>query len=540
MPDLDLQTSYRQLQFWPPIHSALDVYIRRKAGGAEPYALIWRLIHVWECTTIMLASAAASRVRCMTESETSLDRTIRERLFGYSANEADGRLQKNGAGALDGSIDKWREILWMVAKGEPKSSGFLESLCLFLNSQRRIKPEDGGAEVIEVCSKQKINLDALITAWRKACDVPPNVLNSDQDINQTLQSINTFRNRFAHVPFPAHRLSELHVAFEIATDDFFRCAGGGQQSCLCGAIRSKNIRIQGNGPATDQCSTKPERDLFAWGHKNKKDSPPEQWVASPFVLLDEMTNVYLLTRLKDIAGSWEYTRYFSEGDTIRLVVSPALLGDLPPPKEEEYLIDLPRVESEETPEQPVQNEDFTSPVEQPAETPAPQQREPDSLSIQNPEPPSPPPTRRECRTYYDALDAISARDYAPAIECLERVVQERPNYHVAWQRLGYAQRERAVQLDQAGNSDDAIAMLSRSLASFKQSAKHNDREYQAEAHYQSSKSQYRLHLIQGSLSRWNDALNDALNEAETAARMSASSKFITWCEFLEASKPTGE
>ena len=334
------------------------------------------------------------------------------------------------------------------------------------------------------------------------------------------------------MPFPAHRLSELHIAFEAATDDFFRCAGNGQQSCLCGAIRSKNIRIQGNGPATDQNTSKPERDSFAWGHKNKKDLPPEQWEASPFVLLDEMTNVYLLTRLKDIAGSWEYTRYFSEGDTVRLIVKPSLLDDLPLPKEDEYLTDLTKSEIEHESEHSVSCEDDNSLATQQVEMPEKQNEKAVSVAT-IPESSSLLLVRRNCLTYYDALDAISARDYVPAIACLEKVVRERPNYHVAWQRLGYAQRERAVQISQSVDSANAINLLNHSLDSFKQAAKHTDLEYQAEAHYQSSKSQYRLHLLQRDLSQWNAALK----EAEAAAKMSASSKFITWCEFLEASKP---
>src|SRR5436309_106455 len=109
-----LETSYRQQQLWPSIHAAVDVYLRRRACKADAYELIWRLVHVWECCTITLAAAASARIREM-DSAKDHYRSIREKCYGLSRNEADGKLEKSGQGALDGSIDKWIEILFYVS-----------------------------------------------------------------------------------------------------------------------------------------------------------------------------------------------------------------------------------------------------------------------------------------------------------------------------------------------------------------------------------------------------------------------------------------
>jgi hypothetical protein len=54
-------------ELWPTIADALDTFLRRSATGADPYERIWRLIHVWESTSITLAAAAMSRIRVLGE-----------------------------------------------------------------------------------------------------------------------------------------------------------------------------------------------------------------------------------------------------------------------------------------------------------------------------------------------------------------------------------------------------------------------------------------------------------------------------------------
>ena len=53
----------RQQLLWPSIHAAVDVYQRRRAAAADHYELIWRLVHICECTVITLAAASISRLR---------------------------------------------------------------------------------------------------------------------------------------------------------------------------------------------------------------------------------------------------------------------------------------------------------------------------------------------------------------------------------------------------------------------------------------------------------------------------------------------
>src|ERR1035441_8566033 len=97
----------RQQLLWPSIHAAVDVYQRRRASNADNYELIWRLIHICECTIITLASAAISRVRHLGKNQEFLE--LRERCYGITWNATEASLEK-GPGALDGSIDKWIEL----------------------------------------------------------------------------------------------------------------------------------------------------------------------------------------------------------------------------------------------------------------------------------------------------------------------------------------------------------------------------------------------------------------------------------------------
>jgi hypothetical protein len=102
----------RQQMLWPSIHSAVEVYQRRRASAADYYELIWRLIHICECTVITLASASISRLREMGENQEYLK--LRERCYGITWNSTEASLEK-GLGSLDGSIDKWIEIIQYVS-----------------------------------------------------------------------------------------------------------------------------------------------------------------------------------------------------------------------------------------------------------------------------------------------------------------------------------------------------------------------------------------------------------------------------------------
>src|SRR5579872_4175097 len=114
---------------WPSIHAAVDVYQRRRATSADSYELIWRLIHICECTVITLASAAISRIRDLGKDQEFLK--LRERCYGITWNATEESLEK-GLGALDGSIDKWIEIIQYVANCPIEGSKFISACQLFL------------------------------------------------------------------------------------------------------------------------------------------------------------------------------------------------------------------------------------------------------------------------------------------------------------------------------------------------------------------------------------------------------------------------
>ena len=92
----------RQQMLWPPLHAAVDVYQKRRASNADDYELIWRLIHICECTVVTLASAASSRISSLAK-EAEYPK-LRERCHGvaWSNDGSFDRVQ----GAVDGSVDK--------------------------------------------------------------------------------------------------------------------------------------------------------------------------------------------------------------------------------------------------------------------------------------------------------------------------------------------------------------------------------------------------------------------------------------------------
>jgi hypothetical protein len=183
----------RQQLLWPSIHAAVDVYQRRRASGAEPYELIWRLIHICECTIITVAAAATSRVAQVGKKQEFLK--LRERCYGITWNTEEESIEK-GVGALDGSIDKWIEVIQAVSLSETEGSGFLSALRSFLVSSES--------------EESRIDLANFARAWSRACDVPPSVTQGHVSVKEAFQAINSFRNRFAHVPFPYDQLQDIY------------------------------------------------------------------------------------------------------------------------------------------------------------------------------------------------------------------------------------------------------------------------------------------------------------------------------------------
>ena len=171
---------------WPPIADALDTFLRRRHNDADAYEQVWRLIHVWEAVEITLAVAAMARVR-QDKNSAELLRRQREFFYGKSWDQVTQSF-KSMQGAADGGIDQWISILDEVAKSKDLDGRFLPALRDFLKCE-------------------SIQMGSLLTAWAKACDVPPDFKRQDAvEVRQAMRYVNSFRNRFAHVPFPHDRV----------------------------------------------------------------------------------------------------------------------------------------------------------------------------------------------------------------------------------------------------------------------------------------------------------------------------------------------
>ncbi len=480
----------RQQLLWPSIHAAVDVYQRRRASNADNYELIWRLIHICECVVITIASAAISRIRDLGRDQDFLK--LRERCYGVTWNATEASLEK-GQGALDGSIDKWIEIIQYIATCPPESvesSRFLVACQSFLmGSKTEAEQQD-----------YYIDLAPLVRAWSRACDVPPNVQPEKVSVKDTLQAINSFRNRFAHVPFPYDQLQEICREFESCTFRIFEIkpTAKNDESPLSGSFAIKESLLRGAGyrntPETWQAV---HHEAFVWGGKN---SGMEVWNGRPFILLDKMMRPYLLSRLKNDAGSWEYIRYLAEANAVYGLNDPDLLKLLPRPSEADY-----RIKKEE--------EVLTTAVAQGGEGA--------QFSAGTPV------TTRE-----QAIAAVRDRDFEPAIQFFKQEVEKKPHYHSGWQRLGFAQREYGVDLIET-DRDTAEKLLRESVGSFTHAASHNDPQYEAEAYYNRSKSHWRLWRLTGERQEYESAVQDA----QRAATAFYDHKFVSWREFLKENVP---
>jgi hypothetical protein len=475
----------RQQMFWPPIHAAVDVYQRRRAAAADHYELIWRLVHVCECTVITLAAAAISRLKQMDKSSDYLK--LRERCYGITWNNTDASLEK-GVGALDGSIDKWIEIAQYIPGLNVDGSKFLTAFQTFF-----VGPKTDSS----VDPAYSIDLGPLVRAWSRACDVPPSVRPEKVSVKDAFQAINSFRNRFAHVPFPYDQIQEIYRELETCTFGFFEVppTAANDESVLSGSLALKDSILRGAGyrdtPDTWQAV---DHETFVWGKKGDQES----WDARPFIFLDKMMRPYLLSRLKNEAGSWEYTRYLAEANAVYSLSNSDLLKLLPRPEESDYRKDEPPPE----PIEPAGHEEASP--------------------------------RTPINTREEAFAAVRRRDFEPAIQFWKSEVEQRPYYHSGWHRLGFAQREYGVDL-MDGEREKAEQLLRESIESFGHAAEHNDPQYAAEARYNRSKAHWRLWR----LSEDKEEFQSALVDAQAAVADSYDHRFVSWNEFLKENLPQG-
>ena len=472
--DSALNKAYRQLHLWPPVHAAVDVFMKRKARAAEPYELAWRLIHVWECIAIFLAEACTSRMMALQDYDNDV-RTIREKCYGRSWNQSESSFDRQPS-ALDGSIDRWIEILEYVSTTEVGTSHFLSTVKTFLNSAENEKGEH-----------TLINIAPLINAWGKACDVPSGIKAAPCAVKGALKIVNSFRNRFAHVPFPYAAIEGVYKTLEKCTENLFSAHphSGSPLGALCGAIAIDNNLMKGSltipNPVPEQTTE------LSFVHGLSKNSANEVWPTKCFIYVDKMFRPYVLTRLKDAAGLWEYTRYLAESNAVITVGAPEFFDDFPVPSEAEY--ELP----EDT---GIEN---TTPEKKDTGT-------------------TPPSQDTQVRSMVDALRAIRERRFREVIQYLESLVEDQPDYHVGWLRLGYARREWAVDLRQEANGKvmpEQRELLELSLNSLNKAKNHVGRQYKAEACYQASKTYYRLWCIEHSDTTLEEALQQTFEASET-------------------------
>jgi len=494
----ELQKARNHDWLWPTIADAVDTYVRRQASGAHGYERLWRLIHIWESIEITLAAVGVTRLRSVAVSPDADPRSIeefrkcRELCYGQSW-DAEEREFKNQQGAFEGSIDRWIDILWRLARLESPPGEYLPKLKAFLNAEA-------------------ITLAPFLGAWRNACDVPVKLDDKPLAVRECIRQVNTFRNRFAHVPFPHPPLDEIATSLEDILNQFFKAKSDETQAepwntrgVMTGAVLEGGRFLRGCGRTSfspPHGVMVPETSfLFTYDQKGKEH---EHWPAIPFAYLDASMNGYILTRLKNIdLGTWEYTRFKAETSPMVTVDNADWIRRFPRPVPSEY-----------------PNSEISVPI---APTVIAGARGPGG------------PTVRSADRFSDAIDAMRHGDFDQAIDFFESLIKEKPKYHIGWLKLGIARREKAVRLSE-GERDTAIDLLKASIDAFTKAAEHVDPEYKASASYERSKARFRL----SNLEAGPDLIRNAREDAAMAARISSDERYFTWVDYLErSSEPNG-
>jgi tetratricopeptide (TPR) repeat protein len=196
-----------------------------------------------------------------------------------------------------------------------------------------------------------------------------------------------------------------------------------------------------------------------------------------------MTRVYVLTRLIDDAiGTWEYTRFRAEANSVVTRDDPTLLAFLPLPDIKEYA-------PEEADEADAEEE----------------------------------------MTFQRAIEAIRNEDYDPAISFFANLTTARPNYHIGWLRLGHAKREKAMRTWEEA-PDEALGLFHEAIDDLTRAMPHRDASGRAQAHYERSKGYYHLARLQAEDGASRDA---ALSDALEATKLDTNPRYRSWLEYLQ-------
>jgi hypothetical protein len=484
----ELEKARKHDCLWPTVADAVDTYVRRRVG-AHGYERLWRLIHIWESVEITLAAVGITRL-ASEESRTGDFRDdlrkCRELCYGQSWDSDEGAF-KSQQGAFDGSIDRWIDILWSLARLESPPGNFLPKLKAFLEVEA-------------------IGLGSFLEVWRNACDVPVKAVNKELSVKECIRHVNIFRNRYAHVPFPPLQIDKIADALEDVTEQLFREKGEengpepwNSRGVLTGAMMLPEKYLRGSGGSSftppDDVDVSELSFVFTYDQKGKEH---EHWYAAPFAHLDaSMMNGYILTRLKNAdLGTWEYTRFRAETSPVVPVENADWLTRFPPPRPTDY------PKPEVVPETPV--------------------------AVPSTKSATAPPQPARDLTFSEAIDAMRHEEFKPAIEFFRDLVKQKPAYHIGWLKLGISLRERAVRLPEE-EQKDAIFDLEESIKALTKATEHIDPEYQASALYERSKARFRL----ARLAPKATSLPEARKDAAEASKISADTRYFTWVEYLE-------
>ncbi len=312
------------------------------------------------------------------------------------------------------------------------------------------------------------------------------------------------------MPFPYDPIASLADALELLTESLFSIEPrpSTHNSVLTGGLVRRETLWRGCLTFRWRGDALEEPSFVFPAHK-----PLETWPAGPFVFIDPNKRPYVLTRLKDRdAGTWEYTRYRAEANSVISDDSEAMLAWVPAPAENEY----------EQTEDRIAEAEVAAPESDAAGHEEPTRQDETAVAVVPSETP-----KRLVTSFGEAIEAVRQGDFEAAIPFLEKLVQERPNYHIGWLRLGYAQRERAVRLATEAPAA-AMALLDGAYQSFTRAIGHVDQEYRASAYYERSKTFYRKYVVGGEK---RDA-ELAVDDAQEACVLSSDSQFQSWNEYL--------
>jgi len=477
---------------WPPIADAVDTFLRRRATGSGPYERIWRLIHVWEATSITLAAAAISYVRESGKYPEVL-RRLREFCHGRSWKPIDKTFERQ-AGALAGSVDRWIDILFEFANHDYPDSAFLSSLKRFLETDQ-------------------VSLSRLVTAWAVTCAVPTDSQRADHvPVKQALRNINIFRNRFAHVPFPHDPLDVVAGALEELTEQLFSIPplpwkifpNAIDNSPLVGALLYRDCLLRGCNLFHTHRDPAPAIIQFAFPcPRSDHEDPADAWRADPFVFLDTMNRPFILTRLvEETMGTWEYTRFRAEANAVITRDDLSLMSFLPIPLSTEYAPDEDEARVEEGTVGGSADADRSS-------------SEPLAAEMD----------------FDRAIEAIRNENYSPAILFFAELTSRRPEYHIGWLRLGHAKREKAMRLRDE-NAEEAVRLMREAVEDLTRATGHRDAPARAQAFYELSKVHHHLaRWIVDDASLWEAAQKDATQACELAT----DPRYRSWLEYLDRS-----